>query len=57
MADRDYSKIGNSQRVSLLLLLAASVLSFASSTSTYAKSAGRRSRTSRRGFRLPTASR
>src|SRR4249920_1803395 len=40
MADRDYSKIGNSQRVSLLLLLAASVLSFASSTSTYAKSAG-----------------
>ena len=40
MADRDYSKIGNSQRFSLLLLLAASVLSFASSTSTYAKSAG-----------------
>ena len=40
MGDRDYSKIGNSQRVSLLLLLAASVLSFASSTSTYAKSAG-----------------
>ncbi len=40
MADRDYSKIGNSLRVSLLLLLAASFLSFASSTSTYAKSAG-----------------
>ena len=38
MADRDYSKIGNSLRFSLLLLLAASFLSFASPT--YAKSAG-----------------
>ena len=38
MADRDYSKITNSLRFSLLLLLAASFLSFASPT--YAKSAG-----------------
>ena len=38
MADRDYSKIDNSLRFSLLLLLAASFLSFASPT--YAKSAG-----------------
>ena len=38
MADRDYSRIGSSLRLSLLLLLAATFLSFASPT--YAKSAG-----------------